>query len=286
MMPGNEDPYMWKAYASRRAGSWEQALQSMQQSLKLNPRQSLNWYEYSTTALFLHQYEKAHSAALKSREVDPDSNWGKIALASAVLQDRGDAQTAVQLTIGAQHTDVYDFFEIYMLSRLYARRFDEVLEIARELPDEMEIQRKLISLREDWSAQILYFMGRDDDATLAANAALFRLKGMHAESGEDYRLDLAEARVSAIQGADADTVRKLVEKSKLSKPEDALEATNFVLEYSRIFAIAGMVPEAIKLLEPLLKPPSLTSLFTIELDPAFDRIREDPEFAAMMQRHR
>jgi TolB-like protein len=286
MMPGNEEAYMWKAYASRRAGSWEQALESMQRSLKLSPRQSVNWYEYATTASYLHQYEKAESAATTALEVDPNNFWGKIALANVVLQASGDTETAVQLTTGAQNNGEYDSFEAYMTARLFARRFDEVLEVVRELPAELETQRKLITLREDWSAQILYFMGRDEEAKLAANAALFRLKGMGAESGEDYRLDLAEARVSAIQGADADSIRKLVEESKRSIPEDAMEAPTFALEYARIFAIAGLVTESIELLEPLLTPPSQTSVFTIDLDPAFDRIRESPEFAAMMQHHR
>ena len=36
--------------------------------------------------------------------------------------------------------------------------------IDRNLPDELEIQRGLIILRENWAAEILYFMGREDDA--------------------------------------------------------------------------------------------------------------------------
>ncbi len=40
------------------------------------------------------------------------------------------------------------------------------------------------------------------------------------------------------------------------------------------------------MLEPLLQPPSATSVLTIDLDPAFDAIRDDPEFTAMMERNR
>jgi len=36
----------------------------------------------------------------------------------------------------------------------------------------------------------------------------------------------------------------------------------------------------------LFAPPSETSVFAVDLDPAFDGIREDPEFVAMMERHR
>ncbi len=58
------------------------------------------------------------------------------------------------------------------------------------------------TFREDWAAQNLHFMGSADEARQAAAAALFRLKGLRMELGEDYRVDLAEARVRAIQGAE------------------------------------------------------------------------------------
>ena len=47
-----------------------------------------------------------------------------------------------------------------------------------------------------------------------------------------------------------------------------------------------MADDAIKLLEPLFAPPGETSVFIVDLDPAFDTIREEPEFIAMMERQR
>jgi hypothetical protein len=192
----------------------------------------------------------------------------------------------VQLTIGAQHYSDEDFFDYYMQARILARRFDEALEAARNLSGSMEIQRGEIMLSEDLAAKILYFMGRKDEARQAANAALFRLKGLRAEFGEDYRIDLAEARVNSIQGADGELIRMLVQKSMSSMPNDALQAFQFRYEYASIFAIAGLGPEAIEMLESVLVPPSETSVFIVDLDPAFDGIRDDPEFVAMLERHR
>ncbi len=286
MMPGNEDAYMWRGYVSRRAGQWEQAISSMQHSLKLNPRVNFNWHEYALTHLYLHQNKEAAEAANRARELDPVSYWGKSAQASIALQVRGDTKSAVQLTIGAQHYSDEDFFDYYMQARILARRFDEALEAARNLSGSMEIQRGEIMLSEDLAAKILYFMGRKDEARQAANAALFRLKGLRAEFGEDYRIDLAEARVNSIQGADGELIRMLVQKSMSSMPNDALQAFQFRYEYASIFAIAGLGPEAIEMLESVLVPPSETSVFIVDLDPAFDGIRDDPEFVAMLERHR
>jgi len=286
MMPGNDNAYMWNGYVSRRAGLWDQAVDSMQRSLKLDPRVHFTWHEYALTLMYLHRYEEAKQAIAKAREIKPDSFWGKTSEALLALQARGDAQTAVQLTIGAQRGDVYDFLEAYMVVNFLARRYEEALETARGLPGEMEIQRNLITLREDWSAQTLHFMGRTEEAGQAAAAALFRLKGLHAELGEDYRLDLAEARIRALQGGAPDEIRTLVQKSDASAPADELAAFERRLAYARIYAIAGMAPDAMEMLEPLFQPPSDTSVYKVDLDPAFDAIRDDPAFVAMMDRHR
>jgi len=286
MMPSNDEAFMWRGFASRRAGLWEQALESMKHALKLNPREKYNWYEYAFTAQMMHKLDVAKMAALQSRKLDADGFWGKIAMASIVLQESGDTKTAVQLTIGAQRVDEFEFLTYFMYARMLSHRFDEALVAARELRDEMEIQRQLITLREDWAAQILYFKGQKDEAVQAANAALFRLKGLRAELGEDYRLNLAEARVTAIHGAQPELIRKLVNKSISSNPPDEVAAIGFNAEYARIFAIAGMLPETIEMLETVLSPPGEYSVFTVDLDPAFDAMRDEPEFIAMMDRHR
>jgi Tfp pilus assembly protein PilF len=247
MMPGDDEAYMWRGYVSRRAGLWEQARESMQHSLKLNPRVHFNWYEYALTLLFMHRYEEASRAANQARTLAPDSFWGKIMLAQIALQERGDTQTALEMTVGAQHSDDFDFFELFMQARILAHQYDEALQAARDLSDELEIQRGSIILREDWAAQILHFMGHEDEARQAANAALFRLQGLRAELGKDYRLDLAEARLAAIQGSTPEEVRAMVRKSMSSLPEDKLAEFEFKLDYAQIFGIAGIIeaPECI-----------------------------------------
>ena len=286
MMPGNDEAHMWRGWVSRRAGLWEQTVESMQQALKLNPRVHFNWHEYAITLLYLHRYEEAMAAIRQARVIDPDNFWGKTTEARIVLQQNGDIQEAVQLTIGAQRSGDYDFFESYMLVTISARRFEDALAAARNLSSEAEIQHGTITLREDWAAQVLHFMGKPDEAGQAAGAALFRLKGLRTELGEDHRIDLAEARIRALQGATPEEVRALVQKSDASTPVDKVAAFEARLTFAQIYAIAGMASDAIDMLEPILQSPSDTSVFRVDLDPAFDAIREGPEFMDMMERNR
>ena len=202
------------------------------------------------------------------------------------MSQKGDTESAVKLTFGAQRGGDYTHFSIYMIVNTLARRFEDALAAARNLPDEAEVQLGTIAFREDWAAQTLHHMGRSDEARQAAAAALFRLKSLRTELGEDYRIDLAEARVRALQGDSPETIKTLVEKSRLAAPQDQLAEFENGYIIAQIFAITGMTAEVIKVLEPLLSPPSEASVYLVDLDPSFDAIRDDPEFKAMMERNR
>ena len=286
MMPGNNEAYMWRGWVSRRAGLWDQAVSSMEQALKLNPRVHFNWHEYALTLMYLHRYDEAMSAVKQARVIDPENYWGRTSEARILLSQKGDTESAVKLTFGAQRGGDYTHFSIYMIVNTLARRFEEALAAARNLPDEAEVQLGTIAFREDWAAQTLHHMGRSDEARQAAAAALFRLKSLRTELGEDYRIDLAEARIRALQGDSPETIKTLVEKSRLAAPQDQLAEFENGYIIAQIFAITGMTAEVIKVLEPLLSPPSEASVYLVDLDPSFDAIRDDPEFKAMMERNR
>jgi TolB-like protein len=286
LMPGNYEAWMWRGWASRRAGLWDQAVASMRQAVRLNPRVQFNWVELAGTLVFLHRFEEARAAYDQAWSIDPENFWVKTTLATFELVESGDVASAVQLTTGAQHIGEVDFFTSFMYARLLARRFDEALEAARNMPDELEIQRGYIRLREDWAAQVLHYMGRADEAKAAADAAWFRLQGLRDRLGDDYRIDRAEAMLSVFRGAGSDEIRARVDQAIASAPPDAVEAFRDREQLARTLGMAGLVEDAIGLLEPLLSPPSETSVFTIDLDPSYDGIRDDPRFMAMLERQR
>lgn len=286
IMPGNDEAYMWRGWASRRAGLWDQTLQSMKMALKLNPRVHFNWHEYALTEMYLHHYEDAKKAAQQALELDPSSFWGKTTMAKILLQEKGDVEPANQLTIGVQHSDEYDIFEVYLAVRLMSRRYDEALKAARNLPGNLEIQRDRIVLREAVSAMVLHFMGRQEEAKLAADAAQFRLTGLRSELGNDYRMDLAEAMIGALRGISTEEINALISSSIATRPNDELAGFQMQNMYARIYGIAGMAAEAIEMLKPIFLPPSETSIYTVDLDPAFDGIRDNPEFVALLEQYR
>jgi TolB-like protein/Tfp pilus assembly protein PilF len=284
--PGNAEAHMWHGWVSRRDGQFEQAIASMRESLRLDPRVAFNWMELGQTYTYLHRYADNQKALEQATRIDPDSFWTKTAVAESHIRESGNIQAAIRSTAGAQHADEVGFVETYITARTFAGEFAEALEAARSLTDEMEIQRQIIVLREDHAAEILLFMGKAEESVAAARAGLFRMQALRQKFGDDYRIDLAEARLFALRGDSPELVRTAVRKALNSQPTDAVEVFQTRYTSARIYAMAGMTADSVALLEPLLSPPSSFSIPWVDLDPAFNGIRDEPEFVTMMERHR
>jgi TolB-like protein/cytochrome c-type biogenesis protein CcmH/NrfG len=284
-MPGNADAHMWLGWALRRDGQWENSVQSMRESLRLDPRVASNWTELSFTLGMLERHEEALAAMETSLKLDPDSYWSKYYLSTELVRGTGDIDRALTLMVGAQHTSESEIVFAYIDLHVLARDFDEALEAVDEIADEMEITRAQFRLREHWTAEILQLAGRREAARDAARSALDRLKALEADIPRDYRYAEAEAFLYAIL-AEPETVSRLVQEALESKPADALY--DGVVRYSlaRSLVVAGLHQEAFEQLELMLSNPGVVGVNYISLDPAFDAVRNAPEFVALMKKHR
>ncbi len=77
-----------------------------------------------------------------------------------------------------------------------------------------------------------------------------------------------------------------IAKVVASRPDDAVEELRFKYWFAQHYALANMADECISTLDSLLSGRSTITLPWVELDPAFNSIRDDPAFIAMLERHR
>jgi TolB-like protein len=284
-MPGNAEAHMWLGWASRRDGRWEDAVRSMSESLRLDPRVIIHWVEYSRTLGMLERSEEALAAAETARKLDPDHFWPKYTLADQLVRSDGDIDRALRLMVGAQHTGISEFIFSYIDLHVLARNFDEALDAVNQITDEMEILLPQIRLREQTEAEILLLASRNEAAQSAARSALSRLKTLETDSPRDYRFAEAESALYAIL-AEPEKVSRLVEETLNSKPADAVQDGIIRYSLARSLVIAGLHQEAFEQLELMLSNPGVVRVNYISLDPAFDTVRNAPEFVALMKKHR
>ncbi|MEE4174653.1 MAG: tetratricopeptide repeat protein [Xanthomonadales bacterium] len=283
--PGNPRAWMLRGWASRRDGQWEQAVESMEQALTLDPRVTFNWVELAQTLAYLHRYEAAKRALQKARGLDPASFWVKTLTADLSLNDRGDVAAALRATTGIQHSGEPISILQFVEPRLMAGRFDEALEAVDNMPEALEFNRARIQLREELQALIHFLAGREEAARSSADAAWFRLQNLRQTLGEDYRILHAEAVVAALRGEAPDVLRERVQRAVDARPVDAVESILQDWELSRVFGLAGMAEDATRWLSSRLAAPSYVTARRVALDPAYDAVRDDLAFAAMLERH-
>jgi TolB-like protein/cytochrome c-type biogenesis protein CcmH/NrfG len=285
MMPGNAEAHMWKGWASRRGGYWEQAVAAMQQSLKLNPRVVINWTELGQTLAYRGAYDEAVAAAEQGHKVNPDNYWGKTELARLLIMQSGDTKRATTLVIGAQHANESSFTVSYWEAMLMDGQFDAALKTAREWPRDWEIAREAIGTREQYVADTLMAMDRKTDAQAQARLSLQQLDTIKSGGINDYRIHAAELRARAIL-EDKQNLQTLKQRYLSSRPIDVIEA--FIFEYSIAisYAFAGMNAECIETLDQLLSGSNNISIPWVKLDPRLNSVHSDPAFIAMLERHR
>jgi tetratricopeptide (TPR) repeat protein len=285
LMPSNAEAHMWKGWASRRAGLWDQAIDSMQMAIKLNPRVVINLIETGQTFSYLKDNDKALELTEKAYELQPDNFWVKSYLANLVLVINGDTERAATLVVGAQHTSDIQFLTSYWTVQMLTGQFEKALAVTQNWSDKWESDAKNITLREQLIAETMMALGRADEARNYANEALSRLAQKKQQGIDDHRISAAELRAYAILG-DKRKVSELVENVLSTKPADAVEDFNSKFVFAQSYAYAGMPDESIATLDELLSGISAISVPWLELDPAFNGIRNQPEFIALLEKHR
>jgi TolB-like protein/Tfp pilus assembly protein PilF len=284
VMPNNAQAYMYKGWASRRAGFWQDAVSNMKHSLSLNPRNILNWTEYAGTLQYLHRFTESQNILNKVAELGSSNQWYKNTLADQLLYADGNIHQALRVITGLQFVDQGEIVDDYINVLIKSKEFDRAKSIVNNQYHGFEIWRQSIKLVEDKLAEIEFLSGNLELARSNAKLALLRLAKLREELGDDYRLYLPEARMNAILG-ETDKVKQLIQRAKKSHVKDAVTQIIDGYEYSRVFALAGLVDETIALLEPQLSSPSIANIPLIRVDSAFDNIRSNKSFQAMLERH-
>ena len=284
-MPGNAEAHMWKGWASRRAGLWDQAIDSMHKAVKLNPRVVINLTETGQTLGYLGRHDEALAITEQAYEIAPDSFWAKSYLAYMVLTVQGDTDRASTLVVGAQYTNDPNHLLAYWVVQKLSGQLETALAFAQKWPAEWEVGLFYIELREAFVAETLWAMSRYDEAKETARKALDRLDQLKQQGIDDYRVSAEAVSAHGILG-NRQKVSEMVDHVRSTKPADAVEDFKFEFQFAQAYAYAGMNAECIAILESLLSGKSEISVPWLELDPAFNRLRNEPEFIALLERHR
>jgi TolB-like protein/cytochrome c-type biogenesis protein CcmH/NrfG len=286
-LPNDSDVIQAIAFVRRRQGDFEEASQNLKDAQVIDPQNVRLALAIGQTQLTLRHYGDAAEAYNRAIELAPNQSLGYAGRVETAWMSGDSLDAAANLiaklpkrddenTIGLQYRQVLYRRDFTAALRILGRtRVKEFLLLHIEqayLPKELlvadayALRGDVAAARQSYEASRLLLeravANRPDDASLRSALGL-----TYAGLGDKRR---------AIEEA-----TRAVELLPVAK--DALSGAERILDLAKVLAHCGEKQQAIDRLQSLLAMPSLVSPAMLKLDPAWDSLRGEETFRALLQ---
>ena len=272
-------------YVARRQGRWGEALEALETWQRSDPRGHVHQQATETFTL-LRRYEEAYESMRRAIVIDPDDSVVYYFGVRNFLLWDGETERAWQLIEAApdQHSQLNRFTRL--LLHYYDRDFaTAAATLSTGPPDNFENFFQFVPSKLE-ECICLHEMGKLKESRAACVEAERVLRRELAERPHDYRLWSSLGRALAILGRSDEAVR-VARKSVDMVPleTDSIFGSHQMIELATVYAQVGEVDMALDLIDELLSIPSTLSVGLLRLDPAWDPLRDDPRFQALLEKY-
>ena len=300
LQPNSADARANCAYVYRRRGEWERSLADSQRAEELDPRDARIPTNIGVSCTALRLWKDAERAELRALAIDPHNTLAALFLLSTRVNATGDVHSARRPidgfpevmkgipggasgpggATGAGDISAVIGWPIYL--DVIERRFTDAFQA---------VEKKVVN---DDRAHLQQLAGRVALRLLAGEAeaaksmgeeALPLLEARFRERPDDTFAMTELSWVYLALGRNADALRLARQAADtISIEKDALSGPNFQTGLAQIEARAGEPEEAVKRLRRLLSLPAggEVSIARLKIDPAWDPIRNRPDFQQLL----
>jgi TolB-like protein len=297
-LPGYADAWLFSGFLSRRLGLWEESATDLERARVLAPNDASIAYHLGVNYVSMRQCTRAMpllDASLKLQADNPAALWVKLQCAwvdaDLVRADR---------MLADQPLDTSSYTALRAMQALFKHDYAQASELYRRAiagAGDIHIDsdfngyvpvvvnwRLLLALSEQRAGKAAAAHTLYSQVKVTATSALAgKPDNPYVEAGWHAALGLALAGLGEHQPAteQASLVTALVPESK-----DALEGPAWADYVARIYALNGDATRAIPLLQHLMQTKSsVLGSGYLQLDPAWDPIRHDPRFEALLKKY-
>ena len=291
-LPNESEAYLALGAIQRRQGKWAESNASLEKAAALSPKEPWILQNLALNYVMLRRFDAANKTVDRALQMDPDG-WGlwdiKVKLA---ISERGDLSVGARALEKVKSIPAKDQEKLKLAGArvdflLLQRKYKEVLEMVEALPDDLVDQVPQGHAMKYFAIGVAQ-KGLRNEA--AARVALLKARNTCEEElkekPDDAGLHIAHAKVLALLGekdaalAEAQRAMELHPESK-----DAFEGPQITEQVAQVHATLGDNAQAIEILDGLLNRPSEVTVNTLKLNPAWDPLRTDPRFQALLSRY-
>ncbi len=292
-LPNDADGYLALGAIQRRQGKWAESTANLEKAVSLNPKDSWPLQNLAFNYQMLRNFDAANKTIDRGLQINPTGVglWEiKSKLAIAEKGDLSVSEKAFQtlksmpmsneekLRIAGARADVF----------LLERKYKEGLREAESLPDDLfgtGFEQHLSG-----KYYLIGFARKALQDEAGARAAFLKAKGLLEaqlkESPDVADMHIQLAKILAYLGqkdaalAEARRAAELLPESK-----DAFGGPEITAGVAEVYCIVGENGRAIEVLDGLLSRPSGVTVPLLKLSPAWDPLRNDPHFQALIDKY-
>ncbi|TNF70540.1 MAG: tetratricopeptide repeat protein, partial [Acidobacteria bacterium] len=273
------------AFIWRRQGRFEEGIERLERALEVSPRDAQIAALIGEYSMLARDYPQAVEYLDMAIGMAPDNDWSYNIKSHTLLSWRGDLEGSRRVLESLPGIDKGDdgYYWGWSSHHRLSRDFEELLELLENVSFET-FSSQLVSIPVELDrGDALRFMGRNEEARSAYEAARIALEQELEQRPDDFRLHSSLGLAYAALGRKAEAIaagKRAVEMQPVEK--DAYIGPLQVRHLAIIYAQLGEPDLAVDQLEYLLSIPSRTSVQILRLDPVWDPLRDHPRFQALL----
>jgi TolB-like protein/Tfp pilus assembly protein PilF len=291
-LPNESEAYLAIGAIERRQGKWAESTANLEKAATLSPNDSWVLQNLVFNYAMHRNFDAANKTIDRALQLKPEglSLWE--IKAKLAVSEKGDLSVGENLLEKAKSIPMSKEEKLKLLGGqvdflLLQRKYKEVLEMAEKSSDDL-FAAVPGSLAFKYFAIGLAQKGLHDETN--ARAALLKAKNICEEQlkqkPDEPDMHVQLAKLNAWLG-ERDAALSEAQRATQLRPEskDAFEGPQITGQVAEVHAILGDNDRAIELLDGLLNRPSDLTVANLKLNPAWDPLRNDPRFQALLTKY-
>ena len=291
-LPNEAEGYLALGSIQRRLGKWPESNASLEKAASLDPKDSWVLQNLTLSYQTLRDFDAANKTIDRGLKVNPDGLGLWEIKSKLAIAEKGDLSVAERAFQAAKSIPMNDEEKLMIAGGrldvfLLERKYQEALHEAESLSDGIlaGIPAALCG-----KYYLLGFARKALHDEAGARAALLKAKDLveaqlkQSPDSPDLRIQLAKV-LAYLGEKDAALTEARRATEILPESKDAFGGPEIAEGVAEVCAVVGENTRAIELLDGLLSRPSPVTVALLKLSPAWDPLRKDPRFQALIDKY-